>query len=41
MYLDKPIDFGFDVLRDRVVKGLNIVIIIGRTDNMAQKQLSS
>jgi len=37
MHLDKPIDFGFEVLRDRIAKGLNIVIITGRTDNMTQK----
>jgi 3-deoxy-D-manno-octulosonate 8-phosphate phosphatase KdsC-like HAD superfamily phosphatase len=37
MHLDKPIDFGFWVLRDRVAKGLNIVIITGRTDNMIQE----
>jgi len=37
MHLDKPIDFGFEVLRDRVAKGLNIVIITGRTDNMIQE----
>jgi len=35
MHLDKPIDFGFEVLKDRIAKGLNIVIITGRTDNMA------
>jgi len=37
MHLDKPIDFGFEVLRDRIAKGLNIVIVTGRTDNMTQK----
>ena len=37
MHLDKPIDFGFEVLRDRIAKGYSIVIITGRTDNMAQK----
>jgi phosphoglycolate phosphatase-like HAD superfamily hydrolase len=35
MHLDKPIDFGFEVLRDRIARGLNIAIITGRTDNMA------
>jgi ribonucleotide monophosphatase NagD (HAD superfamily) len=35
MHLDKPIDFGLEVLKDRIAKGLNIVIITGRTDNMA------
>jgi len=39
MHLDKPIDFGFEVLRDRIAKGLNIVIITGRTDNMAFETL--
>jgi len=37
MHLDKPIDFGFEVLRGRIAKGYNIVIITGRTDNMASE----
>uniref|UniRef100_A0A7C4FGY5 Acid phosphatase n=1 Tax=Ignisphaera aggregans TaxID=334771 RepID=A0A7C4FGY5_9CREN len=39
MHLDKPIDFGFEVLRDRLSKSFSVVIITGRTDNMAQKTL--
>jgi hypothetical protein len=37
MHLDKPIDFGFEVLRGRIAKGYNVVIITGRTDNMASE----
>jgi len=39
MDLDKPIDFGFYVLKERISKGLDIVIITGRTDNMVKKTL--
>jgi len=39
MHLDKPIDFGLEVLRDRLSKSFSVVIITGRTDNMAQKTL--
>jgi hypothetical protein len=39
MDLDKPIDFGFYVLKERISKGLNIVIITGRTDDMVKEAL--
>jgi len=39
MHLDKPIEFGFEVLKDRIAKGYNIVIITGRTDNMVSETL--
>jgi 3-deoxy-D-manno-octulosonate 8-phosphate phosphatase KdsC-like HAD superfamily phosphatase len=37
MHLDKPIEFGFEMLRDRIAKGFNVVIVTGRTDNMIQE----
>ena len=39
MHLDKPIDFGFRVLKDRLDKGYNVVIVTGRTDNMVSETL--
>jgi 3-deoxy-D-manno-octulosonate 8-phosphate phosphatase KdsC-like HAD superfamily phosphatase len=41
MHLDKPIEFGFEILKDRIAiaKGFNVVIITGRTDNMASETL--
>jgi phosphoglycolate phosphatase-like HAD superfamily hydrolase len=39
MHLDKPIEFGFEVLRDRIANGFNVVIVTGRTDNMASETL--